>query len=103
MTKEDKEILTCWLRGIEVHDEDEDGVGEFVLRFKIRDEPKTMVRIYHSMSHDDACAIAEAYIGNTCDGCESFSDDWNDPDSDFNLSFELDDEGFITIKGNYRT
>ena len=103
MTKEDKNLLTSWLRGIEIHDEDEDGGGEFTLRFKIRDDPKKMARIYNAMSRDDAFGIAEEYIRLLCPGCEYFEKDWIDQDSGFNLSFELDDDGFITIKGNYRT
>lgn len=103
MKKEDKNLLMSWLRGIEIHDEDEDGVGEFTLRFKIRDEPNTMARIYNAMSHNDACTIAEEYIRLLCPGCESFQEDWSDPESGFKLSFELDTDGFITIEGNYRT
>ena len=92
MKQENRKLLKNCLRGIEIHDEDDGGVRDFVIRFKVRDDPKTTANIYNSMSHDDACNVAHKFIG-----------DWNDPDSYFNLSFDLDADGFVTIKGSYRT
>ena len=103
MRDEDIDLLTRWTRCLEVHDEDEDGIATIVVKFKIRDSPEEMRRIFNSMSHDDACSIASLYVHYSCIGVEDFEDDWKREDSGFGISFCLDKDGFIVIEGNYRT
>lgn len=103
MREEDRDLLSRWMRGIEVHDEDEDGIATIVVKFKIRGDPEAMRRIFNSMSHDDACLIASACVHNSCIGVEDFEDDWEREDSKFGISFYLDEDGFIVINGSYRT
>jgi len=102
MTKEDRELLTSWLRYIKIDDANEDGIGTIELRFKIRDGEQEMRRIFNTMSHNDFCDIAEEYA-SLCDGCDGFADDWRDDNCAFKIFHHFDCEGFISIKGEYRT
>lgn len=100
MTKKGRDHLKQWCRFVKIDDSNEDGIGSFILKFKIRDED--MLTWMSSLSIDDACEIAASIVGNACPGCENFADDWTDPDSGFTLGCWMED-GFIVIGGNYRT
>lgn len=101
MTEKGREHLKQWCRFVLVDDSDEDGIGRFTLKFKIRDEDMTMWMA--SLTYHDACEIAASIVGSACPGCEDFADDWEDPD---NEAFVMDvwmENGFIVMGGNYRT
>ena len=101
MTEKGRKHLREWCRFVRVDDSDEDGIGEFTLKFKIRDEDmKTWMA---SLTYGDACEIARCILNSVCPGCEDFADDWEDPD---NEKFVMDvwmEDGFIVMGGNYRT
>ena len=101
MTEKSRKHLKKWCRFVRVDDSDEDGIGEFTLKFKIRDED--MATWMASLTYDDACEIAASIVGSACPGCEDFDEDWKDPDND---AFVMDvwmEDGFIVMGGNYRT
>ena len=101
MTEKGRKHLRKWCRFVRVDDSDEDGIGKFTLKFKVRDEDmKTWMA---SLTYGDACEIAASIVGSACPGCEGFADDWMDPD---NEKFVMDvwmEDGFIVMGGNYRT
>ena len=101
MTEKGRKHLREWCRFVRVDDSDEDGIGEFTLKFKIRDED--MKTSMASLTYGDACEIAASIVGSACPGCEGFDEDWMDPD---NEKFVMDvwmENGFIVMGGNYRT
>ena len=101
MTENGRKHLRQWCRFVRVDDSDEDGIGEFTLKFKIRDED--MATWMASLTYGDACEIAASIVGSACPGCEGFDEDWMDQD---NEKFVMDvwmEDGFIVMGGNYRT
>ena len=100
MTEKGREHLRQWCRFVRVDDSDEDGIGEFTLKFKVRDED--MTTWLASLTYCDACEIAASIVGSACPGCEDFADDWEDPESGFALDYRMED-GFIVVTGRYRT
>ena len=100
MTEKGRKHLANWCRFVRIDDSDEDGICEFVLKFKVRDE--NMQVWMSSLTYYDVCEISASFVNATCPGCEDFADDWLDPDSDFAIDYRLED-GFIVMEGNYRT
>ena len=101
MTEKGRKHVKKWCRFVRVDDSDEDGIGEFTLKFKIRGED--MATWMASLTYGDACEIAASIVGSACPGCEGFDKDWMDPD---NEKFVMDvwmEDGFIVMGGNYRT
>ena len=101
MTEKGRKHLRKWCRFVRVDDSDEDGIGEFTLKFKVRDED--MATWMASLTYGDACEIAASIVESACPGCEGFDEDWMDPD---NEKFVMDvwmEDGFIVMGGNYRT
>lgn len=101
MTEKGRKHLIQWCRSVRIDDSNEDGIGEFTLKFKIRGE--NMTTWMTSLTYEDACEIAASIIGYVCPGCDNFADDWKDPD---NEAFVMDvwmEDGFIVMGGNYRT
>ena len=101
MTEKGRKHLKKWCRFVRVDESDEDGIGEFTLKFKSRDED--MATWMASLTYDDACEIVASIVGSTCPGCEGFDKDWMDPD---NEKFVMDvwmEDGFIVMGGDYRT
>ena len=100
MTEKGRKHLANWCRFVRIDDSDEDGICEFILKFKVRGE--NMQVWMSSLTYDDACEIAASIVGTACPGCEDFMDDWLDPDSGFAIDYRLEDD-FIVMEGNYRT
>lgn len=113
----DIDELVKWLRGIEFHDEDEDGIGEVALFFKIRDEEERMVRIFDELTKDEVISILARFVRDECGPCEGFDDDWRGnklkmengkwrmaEDGDFTVDWAWDDvwEG-IRMWASFRT
>lgn len=94
--------LRCWCRSVCFTDEDEDGIGEITVKFKIRDEEERMQRIFDSMSRNDAKEIAKEYIEKLAEPCEDYDEDFDDPDSGFGVDFGFED-GFIVVSASFRT
>ena len=76
--KDDLADLVKWTRGIEFHDEDDDGIGEIEMFFKIRDESRRMTRIFNSLTRKDVIAIVSDFVIDHCAPCCEFDDDWNE-------------------------
>ena len=100
MTEKGRKHLANWCRFARIDDSDEDGICEFILKFKVRGE--NMQVWMSSLTYDDACEIAASIVGTACPGCEDFMDDWLDPDSGFAIDYRLEDD-FIVMEGSYRT
>ena len=100
--------LQLWLRGIEFHDEDEDGIAEVELFFKIRDDAKKMKRIFKELTKDDVIGILSAFITTNCSPCENFDDDWRGlgawGNAGFNIDWSWNDQRQgIILSANFRT
>lgn len=96
-----KEQLKLWCRYARVDDTRDNGVCEFTLKFKIRDED--MAKVMARLDFFELCDVAEHILDTVCPGCEGFADDWKDSDSTgFWLANRLED-GFIILEGVYRT
>ena len=100
--------LRLWLRGIEFHAEDEDGITQIELFFKIRDEGKKMKRIYKELEKNYVIEILSSFVAANCLPSDGFDDDWRGlgewGDSDFDVDWGWDAlrQG-ITLSAQFRT
>ena len=100
--------LQLWLRGIEYHDENEDGIAELQLFFKIRDDAEKMKRIFDELKKDDVIDILSSFVTTNINPCENFDDDWRGlgtwGNSGFNVGWSWNDQHQgITLAANFRT
>lgn len=100
--------LQRWLRGIEFHDEDEDGISEIELFFKIRGESEKMKRIFTELEKNDVIEILESFVAANCMPCEGFDDDWRGigtwGNAGFNVAWRWDAQRQgIMLSANFRT
>ncbi len=106
--QDDLDDLKLWLHGIESHDEDEDGIAQIELFFKIRDKDEKMKRIYKELEKDDVIEILSSFAAANFLPSEGFDDDWRGLGIWGNAGFDVDwdwdaQRQGITLSAQFRT
>lgn len=104
LTDAELETLRRWVTRVTFFDEGEDGIGEAVARFRVRDDPAFMERVRDALSHDNAKKLICGIIDSFAHPCENYADDFDDPDSAFKVSWEyLPKSHMMEIRATIRT